>query len=194
MGLNMNKKFTNGLLGLGAMLLAGQVNATTIFSPLVNADGTFENVNFFYLSNISTNFTLDLFDAGDLSFSKPLNVNMGNTVSFNPGNPGSSSYTATNDITHHSITISTTTPSSDIKPAFILALQDTSSSTWFGDNGVTDVSSGAGTAFFVSFKNPAGDQIVGVDMTLSQVPVPAAVWLFGSGLLGLVGVARRKES
>ena len=26
------------------------------------------------------------------------------------------------------------------------------------------------------------------------VPVPAAVWLFGSGLLGLVGVARRKSS
>ena len=26
----------------------------------------------------------------------------------------------------------------------------------------------------------------------SDVPVPAAVWLFGSGLLGLVGVARRK--
>ena len=27
----------------------------------------------------------------------------------------------------------------------------------------------------------------------SEVPVPAAVWLFGSGLLGLVGVARRKK-
>ena len=25
------------------------------------------------------------------------------------------------------------------------------------------------------------------------IPVPAAVWLFGSGLLGLVGVARRKK-
>ena len=25
------------------------------------------------------------------------------------------------------------------------------------------------------------------------VPVPAAVWLFGSGLLGLIGVARRKQ-
>jgi hypothetical protein len=28
----------------------------------------------------------------------------------------------------------------------------------------------------------------------SVVPVPAAVWLFGSGLLGLVGVARRKHA
>jgi hypothetical protein len=25
------------------------------------------------------------------------------------------------------------------------------------------------------------------------IPVPAAVWLFGSGLLGLVGIARRKK-
>jgi hypothetical protein len=29
--------------------------------------------------------------------------------------------------------------------------------------------------------------------TPSAVPVPAAVWLFGSGLLGLVGVARRRK-
>jgi hypothetical protein len=28
----------------------------------------------------------------------------------------------------------------------------------------------------------------------SAVPVPAAVWLFGSGLLGLVGIARRKRT
>ena len=28
---------------------------------------------------------------------------------------------------------------------------------------------------------------------LTQVPVPAAVWLMGSGLLGLVGVARRRR-
>lgn len=27
---------------------------------------------------------------------------------------------------------------------------------------------------------------------ISAVPVPAAVWLFGSGLLGLIGIARRK--
>ena len=30
--------------------------------------------------------------------------------------------------------------------------------------------------------------------SLNAVPVPAAVWLFGSGLIGLVGVARRKKA
>ena len=30
------------------------------------------------------------------------------------------------------------------------------------------------------------------DAQVSLVPVPAAVWLFGSGLIGLVGIARRK--
>jgi hypothetical protein len=30
--------------------------------------------------------------------------------------------------------------------------------------------------------------------SVSQVPVPAAVWLFGTGLMGLVGVARRKTA
>jgi len=29
---------------------------------------------------------------------------------------------------------------------------------------------------------------------ISAVPIPAAVWLFGSGLIGLVGVARRKKA
>jgi len=32
------------------------------------------------------------------------------------------------------------------------------------------------------------------DFGFQAVPVPAAVWLFGSGLLGLVGAARRKRA
>ncbi len=34
----------------------------------------------------------------------------------------------------------------------------------------------------------------GSESFVNNVPVPAAVWLFGSGLLGLVGVARRKRA
>ena len=30
--------------------------------------------------------------------------------------------------------------------------------------------------------------------TLNAVPVPAAVWLFGSGLIGLAGIARRSTT
>jgi hypothetical protein len=33
-----------------------------------------------------------------------------------------------------------------------------------------------------------------IESCVSAVPVPAAVWLFGSGLLGLVGVARKKKA
>jgi hypothetical protein len=58
--------------------------------------------------------------------------------------------------------------------------------------------------------NPASGEVVNVDfgdeyitdltfdpgqLTLAAaVPVPAAVWLFGSGLLGLIGMAKRKKS
>lgn len=38
-----------------------------------------------------------------------------------------------------------------------------------------------------------GADTIGVDnFAISSVPVPAAVWLFGSGLIGLIGLSRRK--
>jgi hypothetical protein len=41
-------------------------------------------------------------------------------------------------------------------------------------------------------KQAIGSEIT-VSVDTSVVPIPAAVWLFGSGLLGLMGVARRKK-
>lgn len=41
--------------------------------------------------------------------------------------------------------------------------------------------------------NFAGGEIRG-QVIVNAVPIPAAVWLFGSGLLGLIGIARRKKT
>ena len=47
--------------------------------------------------------------------------------------------------------------------------------------------------FFGFSIESANGNVVSTDIINTQaVPVPAAVWLFGSGLLGLVGIARRK--
>ncbi|TKB92070.1 MAG: VPLPA-CTERM sorting domain-containing protein, partial [Nitrospira sp.] len=35
---------------------------------------------------------------------------------------------------------------------------------------------------------------IGGTLTITPVPLPAAVWLFGSGLAGLLGVMRRRQS
>ena len=68
----------------------------------------------------------------------------------------------------------------------------------------TDVTAGAGTGANTPITAPDG--ILGLSMIdgafvgfnanfdfTTPVPVPAAVWLFGSGLLGLVGIARRRK-
>lgn len=47
----------------------------------------------------------------------------------------------------------------------------------------------------LSFLRPdAPNSPIEVDYQLTAIPVPAAVWLFGSGLIGLVGIARRKKA
>ena len=42
--------------------------------------------------------------------------------------------------------------------------------------------------------NASAGQTIFDNVRLTAVPVPAAAWLFGSGLLGLVGIATRKQS
>lgn len=41
-------------------------------------------------------------------------------------------------------------------------------------------------------QSPAEGVTFSIDNSTSPVPVPAAIWLFGSGLIGLIGLARRK--
>ena len=56
---------------------------------------------------------------------------------------------------------------------------------------------GVGTdiGILLDFALSAGDTVTfNTRFEVTPVPVPAAVWLFGSGLLGLVGVARRRKA
>lgn len=89
----------------------------------------------------------------------------------------------------------------DIKlDGFVLASGGTS--VWTIDLGLTGITDSdfndlssippGNTQTFAALKfaqGPGDDSAFG-----AVVPVPAAVWLFGSGLLGLIGIARRKQS
>jgi len=60
---------------------------------------------------------------------------------------------------------------------------------------LNDFNSATGAFSSFSLANgPAGDPIFfSIDtLAVRAVPIPAAVWLFGSGLMGLLGISRRK--
>ncbi len=42
--------------------------------------------------------------------------------------------------------------------------------------------------------NPYGSGEVDFELYISQVPLPSAIWLFGSGLVGLLGLSNRKRT
>ena len=67
--------------------------------------------------------------------------------------------------------------------------QTTSNIKLFG-NGIVSGNGFDATPSSWTFTTTAGSSY---SMSVTAVPVPAAVWLFGSGLIGLVGIARRKS-
>jgi hypothetical protein len=50
-----------------------------------------------------------------------------------------------------------------------------------------------GTYSSIRFTVPTNESWHGFTIGVQPIPVPAAVWLFGSGLLGLIGIARISE-
>lgn len=56
------------------------------------------------------------------------------------------------------------------------------------------VTTGSGRDIDASTIVSSPDRLVYADWTITAVPVPAAVWLFASGLLGLIGIARRNKA
>ena len=83
----------------------------------------------------------------------------------------------------------------DLGQFSLVALSDA-----FSNSSGVDLGSGMNTAsgsFDIVLDPMAINNIGGFIDTFGSataVPVPAAVWLFGTGLLGLIGVARRKQA
>jgi hypothetical protein len=80
----------------------------------------------------------------------------------------------------------------------------TTDTTWFNVSDISENpgSTSSGTFFDLDGFMTYSSNLAGVDSVfpgigtalyrVSAVPVPAAAWLFGSGLIGLIGLARRK--
>jgi len=83
----------------------------------------------------------------------------------------------------------------DPATSFTAPFGSTSSSTFFGFP-TREAAPAVGTniGLLITFSLTPGDSVSFTsNFDVAPVPVPAAVWLFGSGLLGLFGMLRRKQ-
>ena len=155
------------------------VNASTVFVP---TDGT---VNFLNVSlDVTGSKKLAIFDDTDTSFSFGSATVLNSTL-----NSASLAVFTGASPTNVDVKLASATPvlfntslSGDDK--FILGYYD--GFNWSGDTGYQYV---GGDIYKVTF---SGGQTFEIDVAV--VPVPAAAWLFGTGLVGLIGVARRKAA
>ncbi len=80
-------------------------------------------------------------------------------------------------------------------PSRVGTLQFTADNPGFANFGLIDTTNSAVGNFFAA--DTSGMQFpnyVGTQVEIGAVPVPATAWLFGSGLIGLAGVARRRRA
>lgn len=170
------------------------VEAATIWAP-TNEDTDFIQLNFGGSgpgSGISTNGgTLALFD-DDTGFAGPaleIGQDGGHVVFTDNGNGswGAEVFDVTNT-SGGSITLSN-------DANFVLGISWNGGVNYFGDTG-SSIQSSPDT-YLIAFDGIyQGRRISGntLAVDLAPIPLPASVWLLGSGLIGLAGMARRKKS
>jgi len=173
------------MIGFAFLVSESAYAVSTVFFP------TNQNVNFVATVNGgSTGLELGMFDDANTGFTGTnfLQIALGNdTATFAPTIGQNVDYTITNSSDIGSPTNnSATLLGSDL---FILGMRDTTISASWMDPDAIVCNSQNGTCS-VSWSGLSTELIVDIQ----PVPVPAALWLFGSGLLGLVGIARRKAA
>ena len=166
----------NILMGI-TLLASGTANASTILMP---TDG---DVNFLF-TPLPSGVSLYMFDDDDNnSFAGASNLLVPIPSIVGVSGPQSGDYLASN--LNGNLTLTNTSN-------FVMAVWDANlnggAGTWVGD--ANPVWYGNGNSVQLTFQTSGG--VLAVDV--QPIPVPAAVWLFGSGLIGLVGIARRKKA
>jgi hypothetical protein len=165
--------FACAMLAGSLLYSPGSLQAATVFAA---NDG---NVNFLFADLPGA--TLAMFDDSDQSYlGSFINIPLPSIVGiFGPVN-GNNDYLATNSLSN----TLTLTGSNH----FILGLSTDGGANWIAESSFTSVGANAYTINFDS----VGSLLMVDVKDVPAVPLPAAVWLFGSGVLALAGLARRK--
>lgn len=163
-----------GLLVSLALFVAGTTNASTVLTA------TDADVNFLF-SPLPSGVTLHMFDDDDngnfAGAADSLLVDVPSIVGIS--GPQLGDWLASN--ANGNLTLTSA-------PDFVMAVFDSNLGTWVGDS--NPVFFGDGNAAQLTFSTSGGVYVVDV---VSAIPIPAAIWLFGTGLVGLVAVARRRS-
>lgn len=171
-----------------------QASASTV--PFMQPFVTTSNSITQFQVNISPSDSFAIFDisdfGGDLDAADKVimdtNGNGSDEILVDPGNAQSTSGTTLTSVddSNQSITLS--------DGRFFFAWSADGAISW---NPWIETLTNSGTSFTFDFTITQSTLFVG-DITPigppAAIPVPAAVWLFGSGLLGLVGIARKKAA
>ena len=170
----MKTKLIYALVGMVSLLSVARVDAATIVWEPTDGD-----VNFIY--STVAGFVLGLFDVGDFDTAKanPLMLNTGtgsDTIDFLAAG---SDFSVTSSVTGNSTTLFNDNQ-------FVLAITDGVS--WFEPVSYFETAPGS-NIFQITFSNGV---VTSIDAVPAVIPVPAAAWLFGSGLIGLVGLMRMR--
>ena len=166
------------LLATCVFALASTAANAVVWIPDTNSDdGTYQDITFISDGISSVTYDLVFYDAG----ATPV-IGNADTITIDD-------FTAVivdiSDPAPHTATAGTESALLGDTAEFELALYD--GATFIEVTSWTAIL--PGNTYDIQFGELSGE-LKGVD--LAPIPVPAAVWLFGSGLLGLVGIARRR--